>query len=361
MPVIEQELHIGHGTVGAYFLVLSMGYSVALVGGQLLAPRLSHKQIIALSSIGVGMALISNLVISNSRGLFLFFLLLGVSSGLYLPSGLTVTTAIVATSSWGFGIAIHELAPSLGYLAVPLVAEGAIRFLNWRSGMALVGCASFTIGIAYSILGQGSDLYGAAMSFGTIRKLLAKKAIGLSIVLFGLAMALSYGLYVMMPLYLVAERGWPREVANLTISFSRLPAMVGLLGTGWAIDRIGPRRIMWLSLFLSGCASILLSLSPDAWLAFIIPVQALLVVSFFPAGFALLSAATQLSTRSIGISLILASATLFGQGLVPLLLGFLGDAGSFSLAIGAVGVAAILGAFLIVLIEEPQGQAAQVE
>ena len=57
----------------------------------------------------------SSLVMTTSRGLFVFFLLMGVSSGLYFPSGLTVATAVVAASSWGVGIAVHELAPNLGY------------------------------------------------------------------------------------------------------------------------------------------------------------------------------------------------------------------------------------------------------
>jgi NNP family nitrate/nitrite transporter-like MFS transporter len=352
MPVIEPELGIGHTTAGSYFLTLAIGYSVTLFLGQLLSSRLSHKQIITLSSLGVGLVLMSSLVMTTSRGLFVFFLLMGVSSGLYFPSGLTVTTAVVAASSWGVGIAVHELAPNLGYLIVPLIAEASLDFLNWRMGMALVGALAFAVAFVYHFWGKGSDLHGAKVDLGTIRDLLGKREIKVSLVLFGLAMAVSYGLYVMLPLYLVADRGWAREAANLTISLSRIPALAGLLGVGWAVDRIGPTRIIWGSLFFSGIASIGLSLVRNDWLIAIIPIQALLVVSFFPAGFALLSRATLLSSRNIGVSLVMAVATLFGQGVVPTVLGYLGDIGSFSLAIAAVGVAAACGAFLVLLVRE---------
>jgi MFS family permease len=357
MPVIEEELQIGHGTAGAYFLVLSIGYSVTLFLGQTLSSRLSHKQIITLSSIGVGIVLIGNLLISTGRGLFAFFLLLGIVSGLYLPSGITLTTAVVAASSWGLGIAIHELAPSIGYLTVPILAEGTLKYLSWRLGLALVGGFSVVMGIMYFIFGRGSDLYGTAISIRTIRELLGKKMIRIIAALFGLAMAVNYGLYVMLPLYLVAERGWEREAANVMISFSRLPALIGMLIAGWAADRIGPKPIIWTSLFLSGLASVSLSVAPSSWLAYIIPAQALLVVSFFPAGFALLSQETQLGGRNVGVALITALSTLFGQGLVPLLLGILGEIGSFSLAIAAVGIAAMAGAFLIRSIKESHGTA----
>jgi NNP family nitrate/nitrite transporter-like MFS transporter len=356
MPVIETELHIGLGTAGSYFLTLSIGYSVTLFLGQLLSSRLSHKQIITLSSVGVGLALMSNLLISTSGGLFVFFLLMGVSAGLYFPSGLTVTTAVVATTSWGLGIAIHELAPSLGYLLVPLIGEAALRFLDWRMGMALVGGVALIIAATYHIWGRGSDLHGTKVDAKAIRELLGKTEIRVSFVLFGLAMALSYGLFVMLPLYLVADRGWDREIANMTISLSRVPALIGLLGVGWAVDRIGPTRIIWASLFFSGIASVMMSLVPDSWLVIVIPLQALLVVSFFPAGFALLSKATALSSRNIGVSLVMAVATLFGQGIVPTLLGYLGDIGSFSLAIAGVGVAAASGAFLVLFVRERRGQ-----
>ncbi len=347
LPVIEQELGIGHGIAGAYFLALSIGYSVTLIFGQTLSSRFSHKQIITLSSIGAGIVLIGNLFISSGIGLFVFFLLLGVSTGLYLPSGITLTTAVVASPSWGLGLAIHELAPSLAYLSVPIFAEGVLRFLNWRTGLAVVGCLSLALGILYIILGKGSDLYGAAISVRNIRRLLEKRSIRIIALLFGLAMAVNYGLYVMLPLYLVSERGWQREAANMMISISRIPALAGMLGAGWAVDRIGSRRIIWASLLFSGAASVLLPLGPNSWLAFVIPIQALLVVAFFPAGFALLSRETPLGSRNIGVALIAALSTLFGQGITPLLQGVLGEYGSFSLAIATIGIAAMLGAFMV--------------
>lgn len=361
MPVINQELGIGLGTAGTYFLALSIGYSVTLFLGQLLSSRLSHKQIITLSSFGVGLALLSNLVISTSGGLFVFFLLMGVSSGLYFPSGLTVTTAVVATSSWGLGIAVHELAPNLGYLVVPLIGEAALKFLNWRLGMAIVGAVAIIVTVIYYNWGKGSDLHGTKVDFKSIRGLLGKVEIRVSFVLFGLAMAVSYGLFVMMPLYLVADRGWDREIANLTISLSRIPALVGLLGVGWLVDRIGPTRIIWGSLFFSGIASVGLSIAPNPWLFAVIPMQEMLVVSFFPAGFALISRATLLGSRNIGVSMVMAVATLFGQGVVPSLLGYLGDIGSFSLAIAAVGIAASLGAFLVLFVRGDRTEPEQVD
>ena len=55
---IERELHLGHKEAGALFLVITIGYSAALLGSGTLAARLTHRQLIVGSTLGLGMFLL---------------------------------------------------------------------------------------------------------------------------------------------------------------------------------------------------------------------------------------------------------------------------------------------------------------
>ena len=75
LVVMEQDLRLGHQEAGGLFLIITTGYSLSLLGSGYLANRLSHRRIIVLSALGMGMALF---ILSQRQPLW------GIQAGLFL-------------------------------------------------------------------------------------------------------------------------------------------------------------------------------------------------------------------------------------------------------------------------------------
>ena len=347
LPVIENDLGIGHAGVGSFFMLMAIGYAVGLFASGYLSSRLTFRQTIALAAVAIGCAFF---LVAASRTLWAIrigIFLTGIPAGIYLPTGITTITASVSPANWGKAISIHELAPSLAYIAAPLIVEGFLVFFPWQGVLALIGGVSLILGISFLRLGQGGDFRGEAPTPGNVRLLIGKPAFWIMVALFSLAISSSMGVYNMMTLYLVAERGIDRGLANTLISLSRLPVLAIAPLAGWVTDRFGMKPTLAAALLFSGLMTILLGLLPDRWAILMLFLQPMLTICFFPAGFMVLSRIVPKSTRNLSISLTVLIAYLIGGGLVPTALGVFGDAGAFGLAFAIVGGLILLSAFLI--------------
>ena len=112
VPAVEADLGLGHGAAGSLFLLITAGYFVSLVGSGFISSRITHCSTIILSLVALGcvMILISLAGSAGTVGLGMF--LIGLATGLYLPSGIAAITDLVHPSRWGRALAIHELAPN---------------------------------------------------------------------------------------------------------------------------------------------------------------------------------------------------------------------------------------------------------
>jgi NNP family nitrate/nitrite transporter-like MFS transporter len=164
---------------------------------------------------------------------------------------------------------------------------------------------------------------------------------------FSLAIGASLGVYAILPLYLVAERGMEREWVNALVAFSRLLGLIASFGAGWAADRLGPRRALRGVFLATGTATVLLGFLPGAWLLVPVFLQPVAAVCFFPPGFAALARIGPASTRNVAVALTVPVAFLLGGGAVPAGIAWFGDHGSFAAGIALFG-ALCLGALALV-------------
>ncbi len=111
MPAIEGDLNIGHGEAGSLFLFISLGYSAGLLGSGFLSSRFTHRRTITFSSITVGGSLLAVSLSDTLWGIQSGLILLGLSAGLYFPSGIATLTAMVSSKDWGKALGVHQVAP----------------------------------------------------------------------------------------------------------------------------------------------------------------------------------------------------------------------------------------------------------
>ena len=354
MPAIKNDLYVSHSEAGAIFLLISMGYFIALLGSGFFSSRLMHRKTIILSAITVGMALLGVALSNNIWGIRAVTFLLGMAAGLYLPSGIATLTSLTRSRDWGKAIAIHELAPNLGFVLAPLASEALLLLFSWRSILSILGCSSILVGIAFARFGKGGDFPGEAPSFESLRTLFTEPSFWIMIILFGLGIAGSVGIYTMLPLYLVTQHGLCRSRANTLISLSRISGLGIAFLAGWINDRLGPRRTIWIVFLLTGLATILLGISSNFLIIIIVFLQPLLAACFFPSGFAALSSIGPPSARNMAVSFTVPGAFIVGAGLIPAGIGLMGDAGYFNLGIAFVGGLILAGSFLSLCLKLPK-------
>ena len=346
LPSIQKDLGLAHVEAASFFLFVSMGYSVSLLSSGFISHRLQHKKTIVLSATAVGISLTG---IALCEGIWTIrggLLLLGLASGLYLPSGLASLTALVNVKHWGKAIATHELAPNLSFFVAPLLAESLMMWFSWRGVLVFLGVCSILTGVLFSFCWKGDDFSGEAPNFLSLKALFSQKSFWLMIILFSFGICATLGIYTMLPLFLVAQHGLERNWANTLVALSRISGMFMAFLAGWTNDRIGPRLTMSAVFLIAGLTTVLLGALTGSWLVLMVFLQPVLAGCFFPPGFAALSAIGPPNARNVAISFTVPAAFLVGGGGIPLGIGMMADAGFFALGVSAAGGLILSGAIL---------------
>lgn len=353
ITAVESDLGLSHGEAGAIFLFTTAGYFISLIGSGYVNSRMTHRTMIILSSLFIGLVMVGISFTRSSCGLNMGMFLVGIGAGVYLPSGIATITQLVDTRQWGKVLAIHELAPNLAFLSAPFVAEVLFLWFSWRGVVTSIGVIAFIIGIVYALSGRGGEFTGETPNYGSVTGLFRNPSYVMMIFLFSLGIASSIGLFTMLPLYLVDRCGFARTYANTIVGLSRIfPLAIVLIG-GWTVDRFGSiRTIQWVFL-ITGTMTFLLGVVPPHIISVVVFLQPIVAVWFFPAGFALLSSIVPERSRSLAVSFATPIAFLVGGGLVPTGIGAMADSGLFALAISLVGVFLLSGGLLLFIVKKP--------
>ncbi len=357
LPVIEQELEVSHARAGSLFFFTSVGYLLGLLSSGIFASRLTHRRIIVVSSAGVGITL---LAVSAAPGLWSICTALfgvGFAAGLYMPSAIATITSVVDRRHWGKAIAVHELAPNLAFFISPFVAELFLPWPGWRGAMGFLALLSFAASFSFGRLVKGGDFSGEPPGAVVFAALLRTPSFWLMIVLFGLGVSSTIGIYAMLPLYLITERHITPSWANTLVALSRAHGpILGLVG-GWASDKLGAKQTIVISLGFTGILTILVGSLTDFWLSAAVLLQPLLAVWFFPAAFAAVAMITSSRARNVAVSLSVPFGFIIGGGLVPVFIGYTGDAGSFAVGIVLTGAVIAGGGILALLLKSSENGA----
>jgi NNP family nitrate/nitrite transporter-like MFS transporter len=347
MPAVEKDLKIGHDEAGSLFLLISLGYCVGLLASGFVSSRLSHRKTIFLSSIAVGFGL---MIVSISHNLWAIrsgLIFLGMAAGFYLPSGIATVTELARPEHWGKAIAIHELAPNLGFLIAPLLAEALLGLFSWRGVLSLTGIGSIIAGAVFIFWGKGGTFPGEAPDLKTLRSILGEPSFWILIVLFSLGIGASFGVYSMIPLYLVSEKGMERTWANTLLGLSRISTLVIVLLSGWVTDRLGARQTLKAVFLANGLTTMILGVVSGAWIVILLFIQPMIATCFFPAGFAALSRMGSPRIKNVAVSFTASLGILVGGGAIPAGIGFIGELGSFSLGFILLGALLLAGVILV--------------
>jgi len=354
LPTIEKELSISHRQAGFLFFLISAGYLTGLLGSGFLSARATHRRTILIAGAGVGCALLAIATAASLGAIRLGLFSLGLAAGLYMPSAIATITSLIDRRHWGKAIGVHELAPNVAFFISPFLAEWFLRNSSWRAALAFLGALCLLVNFAFFRLGRGGEFAGESPASGAFTTLLRTAAFWLMVVLFGLGVSATVGIYAMLPLYLVAERNFEPSWANTLVALSRAHGpFLGLLG-GWASDRLGAKQTIVISLIFTGAITFLLGVLTNRWLSPAVLMQPLLAVWFFPAAFAAIAMITAPGARNLAVSFSVPLGFLIGGGTIPTFIGAMGDAGSFAMGLSATGALIACGGLLALRLKLPR-------
>ncbi|MDD2220173.1 MAG: MFS transporter [Desulfoplanes sp.] len=335
---VQQTFALSISLTGWLFLSTSAGYSVALFFSGFISARLTHHKTIVLSLLTLGVALGLTGASSCFGWLCVGLFLIGIGGGLYLGSGAASITEVVPVQHWGKAFALHETAPSVAFLAAPLLVEGIFGLGGtWRTVFYGLSGTCMLVGLAYLIRGRAGKFSGQPPHLKNIRTLVQKPAFWILTTGFGLSIAMEIGVYNLLPLYLVHDFSFSREDANFLLSMSRVLGLITLVGAGWLTDRLGIKTALIMFVSCAGLTTIALGWGSHAWVVSMLFIQPVFVVCFFPAGFAALSTIAPPKMNDLAVSLSVTIGGIFGSGFMPLLLAFVADHAGFSYAFTILG------------------------
>ena len=354
LPSIEEDLGIRHTGAGSLFLMITIGYFIGLFVSGYLSARFNHHKTVVISCFSCGLALLAAIFVSSLIYLVVVLIVIGVTAGLYLPSGIASMTYRLDPKDFGKAFSFHEIAPSLGFIVGPLLAEALLGWGSWRVVLWPAALGLFALGLFNSFRPSTGDYRGEPPTVKNLQYVASNPAFWMMLILFILGVGANPGVYSMLPLYLQAERGMDQTFTNFTLSASRIAAMFSPFVAGWATHRFGARPVLALDIFLTGIATVLLGLALNNWLWLPLFLQPMLSTAFFPPAYAILTGIVPSGYRNLIVALIMPAGMLLGAGALPTMIGAFGDAGMFHAGFTLTGLLVTAGTALLWFIRLPE-------
>jgi predicted MFS family arabinose efflux permease len=346
MPIIEDEFTISHALAGSIFTLVSIGFTITLLLTALLAARIGYKKCIALGFLILAVSMFSLNCATTFPFLALVAFSIGLGAGVYLPSAIPLLTEIFEPKNWGKAIALHDTGATFSTLSIPVLTAIAVQFLHWRTLLVILGASCLVLVVFFWVFSP--DPHPQREKQIQFTRVLRRRDLWIIAGLWVFAVANSLGLYNLIPLFLVKEKGIDLGVANTIFGLSRIGALVASVLVGFLIDRFGAKKIIFAVLLSTALSTIGIAVSPTLpLLVGMLAFQATVSAAFFPAGFVAISKLTDLNQRGIFTGVTLAFGVVFGLGLTPAILGAAADAWGFQPGILVLGILTVFSCALI--------------
>jgi NNP family nitrate/nitrite transporter-like MFS transporter len=282
--------------------------------------------------------------------LYLFSLVIGLATGIYLPAVIPLITGYYEEKVWGKSIAIHDSAASIGVFGVPIIALFLLNFFEWRGIFTIFGVVFVLAALIFYLLFD--EMKVGKVSRAALSHFIKNKALWIMSVIWAFAASTSLGVYYIVPLFLTKELYLDIHRANTIFGISRVGGFFVAVSAGFVIGRVSLKKMIASVLIISGGLTIFVALAGVKFIGIALFLQASFIYGYFPAGLTALSRIFDLHVRGIATGFIIGCGVVIGWGVTPFLLGLSGDLLSFKFGIMVLGIATILSSGLVFLLKE---------
>ena len=346
---IREDLGLSQSQAGSLFLVITLGYSPGMLFSGYLTARVRHRGGIILSLLLVALGLFVVSLSATYPVMLAGLWVLGLGAGLYPTSGVATIHATINPTRAGQALAIHEMGPNMAYFAVPLMVLLFHARLGWRGILLVVVALNLVMALIYSRRGSGGLSHGKPPHFSRMRAVIRLPEAWFIFFLFCVALSAQQGIFSILPMFLVTDKGITPDRVNTLISLSRISGVVILFVSGALVDRFGARPVIVTVFVVSGIATVFVALAGGFLLRAAVIVQPALLAAFFPAGLMIVSRIGPPDSQNVTFSMIINFAVLFGNGIVPTFIGWLGDRNALSMGFLLIALATLFAALVLYL------------
>ncbi len=346
LPLIEDELAITHALAGSLFLYLYVGFTISVSMSGWISKYIGYKRSIIYSFLALVVVLICLRYAKTYHDFSTCSFFIGLATGIYYPCAISLITSIFSRDNWGKAISFHETAASSGLFVIPILVAFSLRFYHWKSFFVILSGACLMVIILFYVFAPDPRPQRERRSNYSL--VLRRKDFWIVTIIWTISAMATAGIFSVIPLFLVKEKGIQLELANTIFGFSRIGGLLATILVGFVLDRYAVKKILFIILFITGLSTIGMALAQVFWLLVgMLIIQATVSIAFFPSAIIAISKITRFEERSTFMGLILTISAICGVGFTPVALGLVADRWNFQIGILVLGVLTTVSCVLI--------------
>ena len=339
---VERDLEIGHAAATSLLFMQSLGFCIAQFMCGFLLSRVLPRSMTAFSLIFSGLAFLFMPLAHSLNVARPIFFAFGFFAGFYFPAAMSTLSSLVYPGDWGKAVAVHEFAPNVGFICIPLVAQALLLSLSWQGVFFCVGLSLLCGGLAFAAFGRGGRSHAAPPSFRGVHDIVWNPAAWALMALLAISCIGEFSVYSILQVYLVQDAHFSPAGANVAIAAARILTPAAVVIGGVVADRKNPYVVLAGGLVLPALALALMCLPSDFSALTGMGLQAFSIALLFPSLFKAMALSFPADRQALVMSLTMPLASLIAAGLAPMFLGWCGEIWSFRAGLAALGAASLL-------------------
>lgn len=353
LPLIGKELGLTYTQIGLIMTIQHLATAVSNLPGGMLVDMVGHKGYLMAASlfwVGVPYAFMS--VTQDFWMLLVCVTLVGIGNNIWHPAAIP-TLAYRYPQRKGLVLSFHGMGGNIGEALAPVAIGALLGWVSWRQAVVVNVVPGIVMAVLILVMlgafaparsGDSINEAGEKRSFRDYAKnfghLLRNKTLMLVATTSSFRTMTQAGLLTFLPVYLAYELGYSTFMVGLSMTVIQVAGFVaGPIG-GHLSDKMGRRRVVMSSMFLSGMMVIGMVLAGKS-LFFVVFIA---LVGFFLysmrgvlQAWAIEATPKNLAGTAVGIQF---GMTSLGAAVSPLLFGLIADA--FSLYAGFYFLAGVI-------------------
>ena len=276
LPVIRAGLGLNYMQSGLLLSAHHITAGISQIPGGWLSDHFNRYVVVAIGVGGVGLAALAVGLSSAYYPLLIILVIMGILSGAYHPSAVSLLSSSFERARRGKVIGLHLVGGSIGFTIGPVLGGLIAAMLGWRSAFIIL-CIPALVAVIL-VLGKfrqekragGQSLNHAYTGDGVLAEptpgrvdlvqVLRSVAAITALVVFTQLIAGSAMAFV--PLYLVDKHGVAPTYATMLLGVIRGGGVVGSMFGGWLSDKWGRKNAIFLALVATGPMVYLITIMP---------------------------------------------------------------------------------------------------